>query len=56
MAVASFDVRLASDVTQLAGGDVCLDDEKRVAQLRVKSQKNDKFGARQVANLVTMDS
>ena len=56
MAVALFGVRRASEVTQLVGGDVHHDEEKGVAQLRVKRQKNDQFGAGQMAHLVTMDS
>ena len=56
MAVAFIGVRRASEVTQLVGGDVFLDDGRILVQLRLKRQKNGRPGAAPTSHLVSVDS
>ena len=54
MVVAFFGVRRASGVAQLVGADVRINEEQGVVHLEARRQKNDQYGAGQMARLVSM--
>ena len=52
--IASFGVRQTSEVAALGLSEVCVDLSAGAADINVRRQKNDQFGAGQLAHIVSL--